>query len=345
MLRKPVLNQGIKDALTAAGNTDRIGEIESGIDDFGDAAFVLSFNAQSDTIGRRFSDQRALFDALVEGIMPTEAMNAARRKAQDRRNAILQQLAKKLTLKPGQVAESLPISEFTGRDRADLELAIRDDAEVEAGREALISKGLKDSHLATFAELVDNQPQLIATFTQRHRNKQVGPDEFSFQGSFEWSLFSLNGLRRTAGGKPNLDAFKKYVERPSAQYGDRFKLSVEYSRTQAYSLSMPDDSVDIHLPTARRLSVSLTYGRRLLLNTAGEELARIDLQGRYDDYTDDPTHRDRGVIDLTYTHKVSDSFSFPLGLSYANHSQFLDPKDRRVLSVHFGLHAKLFGDK
>ena len=50
---------------------------------------------------------------------------------------------------------------------------------------------------------------------------------------------------------------------------------------------------------------------------------RIDLAFNYDDVSGDPKLDDRWVGSVTYTQKLTDSFTLPLSLVYANHEKYL----------------------
>lgn len=349
VIRKPQVFQQLQDELNAAGNTAKLSEIESGLTDLQDVSVGVSFNRESQDFGRRFENQRDLFVPLF-----STSVDAVR-KADDRARLAFDKLHRLLNdprlhepnLEKVKISDISNVSESL---RQQVEAAILEAAHADADFENQEARAIQSNGLTAFADLVDNQPQLNATVTQRSRAKHVGPDELSAQASLEYGFVSASGYRRKLAyckkhkteqvcmGGP-LAIFKTYAA--NAEAGDRLTLTAEYHKTRAYSLNAASDGADISLPQARRWSAALTYGRRVAFDKSGAELGRIDAKASYENFSDDPQHQDRLVADFSYTQKVSASFSLPIGISYANHSYFLGDVQKRF-SAHFGLTAKIF---
>jgi hypothetical protein len=89
----------------------------------------------------------------------------------------------------------------------------------------------------------------------------------------------------------------------------------------------------------RKLVLSLGLSRNLKLGD--NEPVKVDLQGDYENVSDDPNRQDRGIVRLTFTPKMGARMSIPFGIVYANHGEFLSDVDAR-LSAHVGLVFNMF---
>lgn len=350
VVHKPDLLKPLKDKLTSSEQTARIGELESDLGDLDDVSIGVSYNLENNRFGRRFEKNRdTLFVPLFRGVL-TKVEGSSERTiaALNRRNALLDEL------NLGTDLEKIGIANIPANKRPEIEQAILDLADAEAALDREESQAIKSHRLTAFANLVDNQPQLTATVSNRWKGKEVGPDEFSAQINLEYGFFSVNGYRnkvppcttsdasqQTQCDGKALEAFDNYTKSFRAKAGMRFKFTAEYKWIQGYSRHSEADRIDFDLPSTNRLALTATYGQRVLFNEKGEELARVDITGSYENFSDDPIHKDRGTIDLSYTQKISNNFSFPIGITYANHGQFLGDVQKRV-GVHFGFHAKIF---
>ena len=99
----------------------------------------------------------------------------------------------------------------------------------------------------------------------------------------------------------------------------------------------------LKLEAAKKLIVSAGWGRTFPDPTGGAEPLRLDFVGRYENVSNDPMRRDRGVATLTVTRKFN-GVSVPFGIVYANHGEFLGDVDRQF-SAHLGLKFDLGGLK
>lgn len=352
VVHQPQLFQALKDSLEASGRTARETALQSQLNDLDDFSTMLSLNLETQRFGRKFENYRALFfePLFAEVVKRTDQFNQRQRdQVREDKNIALQMAGKELGKKPGDNPEDIFASEVSEATR-NLVVA---DALAAAERDNELSRQLAGAHLDAFADLVDNQPQLTLTASQRHRNRNVGPDELLVQGSYEFSFLKLNTYRKwlancggpqACSGAQALAAYggflTKYGQSPLLRNGIKGKLSFEYSSINAYTLQLPADAVNIGLARAHRWSATFNLGGRVLYQ--GQNIGKLDFEARYENYSDQPAHRDRGIVDLTYTQKVSDSFSLPIGITYANHEQFLSDVQRKF-SAHVALHAKIFG--
>jgi hypothetical protein len=343
VIRQAQLFSPLKKALNGAGQTGRVGDLEQGLNDLDDVSTVLVVSYEGTRLGRVFSPNWASFSTVLEGTSFNKNADAAR----DKSNSRLQEIA---SLIPNATeTNDLTIRDLPEKRRADFENSFLAAARAQAEEDRPLAQFLAGGKLAEFKELVDNQPQLLATLSWRQRDSLVGPNLFIAQVSYEWNRFSLNHFRSliepkggTAGlkGAAALEAFDKYVKEHPVKRSGRWKFSAEYTQAEEYE-ARPDLSFPNGLDRATRVSGSATYGRPLLFDGKGDETARIDFVGKYEDFSDDPLHEDRGTASLTYTQKLSDKVELPIGLTYANHGEFLGDVDKRF-SAHFGLTLKAF---
>lgn len=207
-------------------------------------------------------------------------------------------------------------------------------------------------------QLINNQPQAYVEGKYHYRNELIGPDEWSLKGSFEASPKSLNRFLRDHGGDcgssgktavPNVEKCKSDLEKavggdPSTQpdANDRFVVAFEYRQAKTESVDLSDFKIatPVARPGTHSLVYSVKYGHPLTGGTMKN--ARVDLAVNYDNVSNDPKKKDRFVASLTFSQKISDHMTPLLGLTYANHADYLTQADRK-LGVHFGLSYKITG--
>jgi hypothetical protein len=205
-------------------------------------------------------------------------------------------------------------------------------------------------------QLINNQPQAYVEGKYHYRNELIGPNEWSLKGTFEASPNSLNRFFRDHGddcgngGKaavPNVakctsDLVKTVGGDPSTQpdANDRFVVAFEYRQAKTESVDLSDFKIatPVARPGTHSLVYSLKYGHPLTGGTMKN--ARVDLAANYDNVSNDPKKKDRFVASLTFSQKISDHMTPLLGLTYANHADYLTQADRK-LGVHFGLSYKI----
>ncbi len=306
--------------------------LNSSLNDLGDASFVLTAGIENQTCGRRLRDNNDIFKALFAAVTgPQEPPGTS--------TTWCNELVKKAT--PAGIAEPHFRDFSPPQLRAQVEAACTAAAVEIADRQAQRAQEVKNGGFGKLGDLLNNQPQIVFTFSRRIRNELVGPDTTAAQVSWEWTLGShnLNGLRRAAGkGGDVTGAFTDIAQ--NATHVGRFKLSGQYMWVDAWSVARPADTLALSAPRARRLTGSLYKGQPVLFGADGKESGRIDLTGQYDNFSDDPAHKDRLAVALTYTQQVSDNFSLPIGIVYANHAEFLNDVQKKF-SAHFALQYKI----
>lgn len=242
-----------------------------------------------------------------------------------------------------------------------------------AGEEAALServrKALKGHPIRAFSNLLNNQPQLTFTARYRDREEAVGPSQTALTVTYEKGLFNLNSLNRylrqqgeLAGcrdmakgdrGKSEacLNAVAAYGKRvlPYLDDANRFTFTASYNETDAYNVFLPasDDpvysAVSVNQKKVEKLIASLAYGRVLTNDGQGHPVSRFDLEAKYEDIMDRETLiDDRLIVTAIYTRELSDQFSLPLSLVWANKDEFLPDVDEKI-SANFGLRFRVKG--
>lgn len=215
---------------------------------------------------------------------------------------------------------------------------------VEKTARALLARRTKiASYTNAFAQLLNNQSQLYGSLINNSRRNIVGPNEWTAKATYEMGFSNLSSFRAANDAACASEGREKCVTRlttyaKNANPKDRVVFDVEYHRTNRRWISEPQFSVEYGIARATSFVYSLTYGHTL--TAPNQNGGRIDLSLKYQDISGDPDLKDRYLGSLTYTQKVSDKFSFPIGLVYASHSNDLAGADYQ-LDMHFGLLYKL----
>lgn len=228
-------------------------------------------------------------------------------------------------------------------------------------------------------ELVANQPQLVVVGTYRERRNLTGPDEWTGSLSYEIGLSgNLNDFLTWAGkadnqgaecriedGHPSLDCLESYLESETfgllqqvpegvkAERGNRLEVTAEYKKTSAFRPMLPDEELAFELEPSEVLSGSLTYARYLpsfrlpnlstmtaLDDVDPQQLARFDLEAKYDDVSGDPMRQSRLTVTGTVTQKTTDNSALSVSLVWANKPEYLGEVDEE-LSANLGLKWQL----
>lgn len=196
--------------------------------------------------------------------------------------------------------------------------------------------------LTLYHQLINNQPQLLITAERKFRDPLVGPDELGVKVSYEWSPMDFNRSIKNCG---TMDAacLTKYSEfvnghRGDIKEGDRFSFSGEYSDVRGETVDPGFEVNPVVFKSVRKLILSLVLSRNFTLGDG--EPVKADLEGRYENVSDDPNRQDRGVVSLTFTRMIG-KMQAAAGIVYANHSEFLSDVNAR-LSAHIGLRIGMF---
>lgn len=209
--------------------------------------------------------------------------------------------------------------------------------EAQAAREELLAS----SNIVMLADLINNQPQLLVEASYRDRDSLVGPNSWSAKVSYEWSPVNMNSLRkaldRDASGKIRLSSLTDYLSsvrpRLSLEKAPRFKASFMVEEMGHYRVAFPDDGVSLDQDSSRKLTGSLATGLYTWLDDQGNQTGRLDLEGSYEDVSDDPMRQDRAVVTLSYGQKVSDKSTGTVSLAWASKPELLGEVNKELSAV------------
>lgn len=365
----PVLAAPVGHALTAAGNAARIDALEDDLGQLADKLITLTYAPRFLVPGREFRLYSDRFSALVTQVQ--EQLDATLA-GQGKKNAVkkLGELQRKLPHKVkirirGEVLELLTPSDFQCQpdDNCNIdeatkakeiaasmvtawEVAAASDAEQSIQRVFLLQK----RGLDRFADLVNNQPQLLVTGRRLLRDPLVGASATSVSLSLEGSLHNLSDFESGPGkdcrdnngdwigigskGKQCLDAFTHYVAEERMQTADRFSVGLEWADLSSVDVELPADAVSLHLPGTQLWAGSVGYGRYIdFIGTPGS--SRLDTRARYEYFDNDSLRGCRWIVSLVLTQKLLGA-SVPFTLLYKSGGEFeIEPSDQ--IQVLFGL--------
>lgn len=340
----PDIYDPLKMKFAAAVRDQQVAKLKGQLGDFDDYSVTLSGNVVTGGYGRTWKKGGPVFGTLFSQMVggATELKN----KAGIEFNRVLRTVPN--------VDESTPINTIPEPTQTELQLALGRAAQELQGSIAGLKTLAEQFAIFKVADLVNNQPQINGSAAYRARRGLAGPTELSLKASYEMGFVNLNQMlskcvKDPAGNLDDLElaCYAGYVNDPATaaalERGDRAAFSIEYKDRRAFRASLPADGIDLDLPSGRSLVASLTYGRYLDVKALGNSNSRIDLSGSYENVSDDPMRKDRGVVSLTYSNRFLQALGTSLGVSYANHSEFLSKTDH-VLSAHFALSYKLLSD-
>ncbi len=135
----------------------------------------------------------------------------------------------------------------------------------------------------------------------------------------------------------NLDCYDTFRRdyASSMDNANRLSWSFEYSETDDYSFSLPDDGFSFNLDPTQQLVTSLVWGRPITYDQERQETSRVDVEAKYENSTGEAMRNDRFVATASYT---LDIYSF--SVVYANKPEYLGEVDEE-LSARVGLKFKI----
>lgn len=277
------------------------------------------------------------------------------------------------------ISQSLTFEQIRQLDRgADLAADLIAGLQEIAEHEQAYGGSLAGLRLDALPALIDNQPQLVFSYSQRLPDEVVGPDEWTFGLHYEHGRRNFNRLLgRRDGGETATTALSDLARDPSVSaeakwivdfsYTDRsaYRRSHEYTTTavgaDGETVEVPQ-LAEVDLPGSEDLRGKLSYTRFVgapmversatspalaatLPEVLAESLPKLESRPRLTfslegRWVDDPRRQDRVVGSLSYDVPLSASLVLPLTITYANRSEFLGEQDD-VLGAHIGLSYKL----
>jgi hypothetical protein len=333
-----------------------VSKAKGNLTNFDDVTALLAWTPINERLGRSLAPHVTLIDALAHAVEPGDESLRA--------EAAFGDLLKGVKDDQGKLVNKTTVfSTIPGDKRALIIVAVEKAAKLEHENAAMSAEMIK-----AVTQLINNQPQAYLSGTYHARNKLVGPNEFSAKATYEMGARNMNHFRaqekKLNRCRPEkmadeiadpeakesvqcLADLKAYagVKDAAAEpdSGQRLSVSFEYKQSSSQTIDLSEFSVTTPLPRpgAHSLVYSVTYGYPFMMASMGRE-GRLDGKINYENISGDPDKRDRFVGSITYTQKMTDTMTFPITLSYANHSRFLPETDKKF-GMHFGISYKLPG--
>lgn len=317
---QPQLSDAIRNQLPEAQRDDLAGKLKSRIGSRGDAAVLFTYSPATRSLGRSFAQYEDWYKKLCNAAGVTAGWMDSKELPEN--------------IKKTQTFKDLPAAEAFATRRKTEEAAR---SLVDAAQAKLADSGLKD-----YYKLVSNQPQLHVTAERKFRDPLVGPDELSVKVTYEGSFMNLSAVMDQCG-QDMQECLPKYTQwmkdnEPAIEQSNRFSFSGEYSDIRGETVDPGFGIAPIVLKPVRKLILSAGWSRDLKLGDG--EPVKADLEGKYENFSDDPNRQDRGVVSLTFTRMIG-KMQAAVGIVYANHSEFLSDVAAR-LSAHIGLRIGMF---
>lgn len=215
-----------------------------------------------------------------------------------------------------------------------------------------LNRSLELQGFYRIADLINNQPQLNFAANYSDRDPIVGQDSFSIKIAYDFGFVNLNRFRKYNDLSCGLDfmyqclaAYLDAQKLAHMERGDRFSVSLEYSRNQSYNYAIASGAGSLMLPSDESLIGSLAYGRYLTF--AGEKnrgRSRVEFSASYEDVDSDTARQDRFMSSLTYSQVITDTAAISFGLVYANKPEYRGDVGTEV-SAQLGINYKLFAPK
>jgi hypothetical protein len=247
-----------------------------------------------------------------------------------------------------------PLNSLDAGLQAQVKSDIDDFASQAARATDAFHKSLTEKNFYALGMLVANDPQLSFDGFYRRRTGAAGPNEWGATARYEYGLVSygqyLGWARRAGRGGESMETLNAYLARPSMKAWSirqpRIAGLLEFNRIDPFSLDRPEDNLSLKLDSIRRLTGKLTYGQVLASNPG----TKFDFEARYDDFSDNPSKKNRFVTTATWTQKLTDRLAkaangtqLVVSLVWANKPEFHDEVDHE-LGMRAGLKWSLDGN-
>ena len=364
---QPTLPDALTEALPEDQRDDLVQELEGELGDLDDYTLSFTYNWVNARHGRGFEQYRNRFASLTRAVSKDFDLASGDEDLLRAFGEFIAENEEELENVPDDLDVTFEeINTAIGEEKGDafkssFEAAVEQKVEeLQRNRQQLADAGL-----GFFADLVNNQPQLYVSASQRFLAPVLGGDETSFKITYEWGQASLNhamnrrchedldtadtsGLEKRSPGTLDdcLSQFTNFVNahKDSLKDGNRFSFSAEYLDIDEQPVDLAELGVPgLTLEGAKKVVVSAGWSRLFGQGPQGQQPLRLDFVGTYEDVSDDPLRQDRGIATLTVTRQFG-GLAVPFGIVYATHGEFLPEVDKQ-LSAHVGLKFNLFGEQ
>ncbi len=343
VLEKSGMFEPLKEALQGASLGDEVTDLADGIGQADDARIVFSYSPASKKFGRDPDLNDDLLGKVLHAVskeeLKSEAAKLAREASVERENFIkAHTLDEFIQTEVDDEVVDQPFEKIPDEFEAEYIALTQAWIEAEIGSVRSLAGSLATGRFYDVLDLVNNQPQFVASVEYRSRDEVVGPDELAAKVSYEVGGPNINSLRQhiaTCADREALSCYAAYlddkeVQRELASGSVHFKFSAEYSEVQRLEFSLPDPAFDYVLKPVKHLSVSAGMGRYFGPDVSAGRRARFDLTASYEDFSDDPSRQDRGLANLTVTYPISGGFFLSVGAVYATKPEFRGDVDEEI---------------
>lgn len=348
LVRQPTVFDTIVDEYPEIERSDRRSALEEDLGDFDDTDLSLALAIHDGMGAFRFGRAQRLYTDVTKNLF--EDIFAHFEKAsptldtptrEERRQALV---AIQPLDRSQKVAETLNRKEF---QEASAVLASSTLAFYRG-----VTTTLDEARYSKIGELIANQPQLVLTAKQRLRDDLVGPEGWSASLAWQGGTANVNGLLEKCPALAEQDPGQEagalatcYLEylnekNETLKKGWRWSITAEYTKTDAWAFSRPDDGIDLSLDENQSWTAKAAIGRTLRLDDAGEEESRFDFEATYDDVTGDPEKQSRFLAAATVTQRLVDDMALSLSVVYADEPEYRGEVDEEF-SARAGLRYKI----
>lgn len=356
-VQKPAVYEPVEQQLLASGTTADLETLKKGLGDFDDTLVVASWALQNKSIGRSADPFLPWIEDLsVESLLRLRQELAVIERSGRELAAGVTTIYKKHHSDELQQPLELSLGDFDEADRREIVRFITKLVDANAAFDA--ARG--GDNIKQFAALLDSQPQLDASAGYERRADAVGPSNWFVRFSYEYGFRNAVARRAWADlracfhGEP-VKLGRSLNANDEARLGDlaqcfddatdvdtknlkralRVSVSGEYQGTSSTTLDL--SSVGLSVPIERDHAASLKFGLGWYVhfNPKAQDTGRLDVTAEAFDYGAD-TRQNRVVATATYTMRISETAFVPIGVSWANKTEFVGDSTKR-LSAHLGV--------
>ena len=339
VIRDPVVFDALIKAIPESIRADRKSALEEQLESFGDVEVNFSWSRESERFGRNPKYHDQLMGDLFAKMTAKAAKDVGTTATHNLTNLFADPRLPDdaLSKKPG---------ETDAKVQDLLDPAIKAAAEEIVKRQKVFTDLLKNKRWYELDDLVNNQPQILASATYRQRDDLIGPDEWTAKFSYEMGFANINGLKRYCKDKgksePDSDCLEGFLTEvgKTTEFAPRLKIEGEYGETDQYFYGLPADNFSYSLDRIQKTVIKGSLGGYMHSNAQGNQTTRVDLEGLFEDTTGDEKRNNRFVATLTFSQKMTGDMSAAFSVVYANKPEYLGEVDEE-LGARVGLRYKI----
>jgi hypothetical protein len=339
VIRDPVIFDALIKAIPESIRADRKSALEEQLESFGDVEVNLSWSRESERFGRNPKDHNKLMGDLFEDVTKEAAKKVGTTATKNLLNVFADRRL------PDDALSKTP-DETDDKVSDLLEPTILAAAQEIVERQKVFTDLLKNKRWYELDDLVNNQPQILASATYRQRDDLIGPDEWTAKFSYEMGFANINGLKRYCEDKgksePDSDCLEGFLTEvgKTTEFAPRLKIEGEFGETAQYFYGLPADSFSYGLDRIQKTVIKGSLGGYMHSNAQGNQTTRVDLEGLFEDVTGDEKRNNRFVATLTFSQKMTGDMSAAFSVVYANKPEYLGEVDEE-LGARVGLRYKI----